>query len=100
MGTCALGSGIVTEPVADTGRHYSQRAGIGVEQIPGSLSAYERENRQKITERGEPMALECWVAGAAVGLLLLLFYSITVQWLPTLTWFARGRCRCRADRSR
>jgi len=55
-----------------------------------SLSAYDRENPRKITERGEPMELESWVAGAAAGLMLLLFYSITVQWLPAWPWYARG----------
>lgn len=54
------------------------------------LSAYDRENPRKITERGAPMELESWVAGAALGLMLLLFYSITVQWLPAWSWSARG----------
>ena len=30
------------------------------------------------------------VAGVAVGLTLPIFYSITVQWLAALPWFARG----------
>lgn len=55
-----------------------------------SLSAYDRENPQKLTARVEPMESASWVAAAAVGLILLLFYSITVQWLPALSWFARG----------
>jgi len=35
------------------------------------------------------MALKCWVAGAALGLLLLLCYSIAAQWLPKLAWLVR-----------
>lgn len=55
-----------------------------------SLSAYDRENPRRVTERGAPMEMESWVAGVAVGLMLLLFYSITVQWLPAWSWSARG----------
>ena len=55
-----------------------------------SLSAYDRENSQNLAARVEPIESGSWVAAAAVGLMLLLFYSITVQWLPTLSWFARG----------
>ena len=55
-----------------------------------SLSAYDRENSQNLAARVEPIESGSWVAAAAVGLMLLLFYSITVQWLPALSWFARG----------
>ncbi len=55
-----------------------------------SLSAYDRENSQNLAARVEPIESGSWVAAAAVGLVLLLFYSITVQWLPALSWFARG----------
>jgi len=55
-----------------------------------SLSAYERENPRQRAERIDAIETARWVVGAAVGLSLLLFYSITVQWLPELSWFARG----------
>ncbi len=55
-----------------------------------SLSAYDRENPGKQAERGEPMESGSLVAGVAVGLTLLIFYSITVQWPAALPWFARG----------
>jgi membrane associated rhomboid family serine protease len=55
-----------------------------------SLSAYERENPRQRAERVEVMETASWLVGATVGLMLLLFYSITVQWLPALSWFARG----------
>ena len=38
-----------------------------------SLSAYDRENPQKLAERGEPMESGSLVAGVAVGLTLLIF---------------------------
>ena len=61
-----------------------------VDRAFASLSAYDRENPRKRAERVEPMESGSLVAGVAVGLTLLIFYSITVQWLPALSWFARG----------
>jgi membrane associated rhomboid family serine protease len=55
-----------------------------------SLSAYERENPRKLAERVEPMAPPNWFAGVAVALLLLIFFAITVQWQPALSWVERG----------
>src|SRR5512141_257445 len=55
-----------------------------------ALAAYERENPRRPAERFEVMDTASWLVGATVGLMLLLFYSITVQWLPALAWFARG----------
>jgi membrane associated rhomboid family serine protease len=60
------------------------------ERALASLAAYNRENRQKPTDRVEPVELGSLVAAVVVGLMLLLFYSITVQWLPALSWYARG----------
>ena len=54
------------------------------------LSAYERENPRKAAEPVEPTGSGSLLAGAAVALMLLIFFSITVQWLPALSWFARG----------
>ena len=61
-----------------------------VDRAFASLLAYDRENPGKRAERVEPMESGSLVAGVAVGLTLLIFYSITVQWLPALSWFARG----------
>ena len=55
-----------------------------------SLAAYERENPRQPAERVETMAPVSWLVGAMVGLMLLIFYAVTVQWLPALSWFARG----------
>ena len=55
-----------------------------------SLSAYERENPRKLLQLVEPMESASWLAGVAVALLLLIFFSVTVQWLPALSWFERG----------
>lgn len=55
-----------------------------------SLSAYERENPRKLAERVEPMESASLLAGVAVALMLLIFFFITVQWLPALSWLARG----------
>ena len=61
-----------------------------VDRALASLSAYERENPRKLAERGEPMESASLLAGVAVALMLLTFFFITVQWLPALSWFARG----------
>jgi membrane associated rhomboid family serine protease len=61
-----------------------------VDRALASLSAYERENPRKLAERVEPMESGSLLAGVAVALMLLIFFYITVQWLPALSWFARG----------
>jgi rhomboid protease GluP len=61
-----------------------------VDRALASLSAYDRENPRKVAERVEPMEAGSWLAGVAVALMLLIFFSITVQWVPALSWFARG----------
>jgi rhomboid protease GluP len=55
-----------------------------------SLSAYERENSRNRVDRVEPMESGSLVAGVAVALLLLVFFPVTVEWLPALSWYARG----------
>ncbi|MGH7874966.1 MAG: rhomboid family intramembrane serine protease [Candidatus Binatia bacterium] len=55
-----------------------------------SLSAYEQENPQKLAERIEPIEPGSVLAGIALALMLLLFFFVTVQGLPALSWFARG----------
>ena len=61
-----------------------------VDRALASLSAYERENARKLAERVEPMESGNLLVAVAVALMLLIFFSITVQWLPALSWFARG----------
>jgi membrane associated rhomboid family serine protease len=61
-----------------------------VDRALASLSAYEQENPRKVAERVEPMESGSLLAGVAVAVLLLLFFFVTVQWLPTLSWFERG----------
>lgn len=61
------------------------------EKARAGLAAYQRENAAKAESpaaRGEmPGAV---AAGAAAGLLIPFFFSITVKWLPGLPWFERG----------
>jgi len=60
-----------------------------------SLSAYERENPRKLAERVEPLESGSLFAGIAVALMLLIFFFVTVQWLPALPWFDRGSADAR-----
>jgi len=55
-----------------------------------SLSAYEQENPRKVAEHVEEIKAGSVLAGVTVALMLLLFFFVTVRWLPTLTWFERG----------
>ena len=61
------------------------------ERARAALSAYERENSPKTEEQAEsqlaPGAFEC---SAVAGLLLLLFFSITVVTNSDMTWYERG----------
>lgn len=61
-----------------------------VDRALASLSAYEQENPRRIAERVEPMGSGSLLAGVAAALMLLLFFFVSVQWLPTLSWFERG----------
>ncbi len=61
-----------------------------VERALASLSAYEQENPRKVAERVEPIETGSILAGSAFALMLLLFFFVTDQWLPTLPWFDRG----------
>jgi len=61
-----------------------------VDRALANLSAYERENPRKFAERVEPMESASWLTGVTVALMLLIFFFITVQWLPALSWFERG----------
>lgn len=55
-----------------------------------SLSAYEQENPHQPAKRVDVRETGSWLLGATVGLMLLLFNSITAQWLPALSWLSRG----------
>lgn len=61
-----------------------------VDRALASLSAYERENPRKFAVPDAPLESASIFAGVTVALMLMLFYSITVQWLPALSWFERG----------
>jgi membrane associated rhomboid family serine protease len=55
-----------------------------------SLSAYDGENAAKLAERVEPTQPGNWFASVAAALILLIFFFVTVHWLPAPNWFARG----------
>jgi len=55
-----------------------------------SLSAYQRENPRQPAAHVEAMELSSRLVGATIGLTLMIFYSVTTQWLPSIPWFARG----------
>ena len=61
-----------------------------VDRALASLAAYERENPHKLAERAEPIESGSLLAGVTVALMLLLFFFVTVQWLPAISWFERG----------
>lgn len=61
-----------------------------VDRALASLAAYERENPRKLAERAEPMESGSLLTAVTVALMLLIFFFVTVQWLPALSWFARG----------
>ncbi len=61
-----------------------------VERALAALSAYERENPPKLQDEDETVGSASLLAGIAVAGLLLVFYSVTVLWNPTVPWFERG----------
>jgi rhomboid protease GluP len=62
------------------------------ERARAGLSAYESENSAKLEEGSEPVAAPRLLAASAVaGLVILLFFAVTVLWMPNLPWFERGR---------
>ena len=55
------------------------------------LLAYESENSAKLDEGPAPVsAPSSPVTSAISGLLLVVFYSVTVVWMPNVPWFERG----------
>jgi rhomboid protease GluP len=61
-----------------------------LERALASLSAYERENPAKLTERDEPIASAAAPAGILVAAMLVVFFCVTVSWNPSVLWFERG----------
>lgn len=61
-----------------------------VEKAFACLSAYEKENSSKLQEGDGPVGSGGLPAGFAVAGVLLVFYSVTVLWNPTVPWFERG----------
>ena len=56
-----------------------------------SLAAYDAENRRKNPALSVRAPTDSsWFAGVTIALLLLLFFSITTQWLATTPWVVRG----------
>lgn len=56
-----------------------------------SLSAYDSENSQKLDEGSEPVGSASVLAGSGVvGILIVLFFAVTVVWMPKVSWFERG----------
>lgn len=55
-----------------------------------ALAAYAKENPPKAQSRDLPIESINLPAGAAVGLLLLGFFAVTVQWKSSLPWLERG----------
>lgn len=55
------------------------------------LSAYERENSPRVETVPAPVFSQSALVGSAIaGLLIPLFFSVTVKWLPEVSWFERG----------
>jgi len=61
-----------------------------LERALASLSAYERENQAKFAERDESIAAAAPLAGILVSATLVVFFSFTVSWNPSVPWFERG----------
>jgi membrane associated rhomboid family serine protease len=62
-----------------------------VEKARAVLLAYERENPQKPVERAEPgNSAASLVASAIVGILIVVFFIMTVISNPKMSWFERG----------
>ena len=62
-----------------------------VESARAALSAYERENPAKLPDRSEPLCSASSLAGSALaGILILVFFSVTIVSNPAMSWFERG----------
>ncbi len=62
-----------------------------IDRSRAALLAYESENPPKLAEEREPGGFaDSFAASAIAGLLILIFFSVTVVSNPTMAWFARG----------
>jgi membrane associated rhomboid family serine protease len=62
-----------------------------VERARAALLAYEIENPPKLAEKSEPLGSANSLAGSAlVGILILVFFSVTIISNPAMSWFERG----------
>ena len=62
-----------------------------VESARAALLAYERENPAKLADRSEPLCSASSLAGSALaGILILVFFSVTIVSNPAMSWFERG----------
>jgi membrane associated rhomboid family serine protease len=62
-----------------------------VESARAALLAYESENPAKLAERSEPVSFASSLAGSALaGILILVFFSVTIISNPAMSWFERG----------
>jgi len=61
-----------------------------VERALAALSAYDKENSSKSNEPHEPIGPAGLLSGVVVAGALLLFFFVTVVWMPTVPWFERG----------
>lgn len=61
-----------------------------LERALASLSAYERENPAKFAAPDESIASATPLAGILVAATLVVFFSVTVSWSPSVPWFERG----------
>jgi membrane associated rhomboid family serine protease len=61
------------------------------ERARASLLVYESENSAKLEEGSEPVGSSSLLGGSAIaGILILVFFSVTLIWMPNVAWFERG----------
>jgi rhomboid protease GluP len=65
--------------------------GEQAERARASLLVYESENSAKLEEGSEPVGSSSLLGGSAIaGILILVFFSVTLIWMPDVEWFERG----------
>jgi membrane associated rhomboid family serine protease len=67
-----------------------------IESARAALLAYERENPTNLADRSEPLSSASSLAGSALaGILILVFFSVTIVSNPAMSWFERGSADAR-----
>ncbi|MGH7793541.1 MAG: rhomboid family intramembrane serine protease [Candidatus Binatia bacterium] len=62
-----------------------------IDSARAALLAYEIENPAKLAEKSEPLGSATSLAGSALaGILILVFFSVTIISNPAMSWFERG----------